>query len=149
MVTFNKFLKTFDENPQIKGKQFEHFVKWFLKNDPQWKTQVDKVWLWDDWPDRWSPRTKHALPAWEVTLRKLADVRELRVDHLRAARIRHLSQQHIRLRARHSILFLEPIDHLFEGDAEGVVKRAGAAHGANVCRRLDARPSQPTGRRRK
>ena len=37
------------------GKVFERFVKWFLKNDPEWSTQVDQVWLWDEWPGRWGP----------------------------------------------------------------------------------------------
>ena len=42
MATFKEFLSSFDlEN--TKGKQFEHFVKWFLKNDPEWITQVDEV----------------------------------------------------------------------------------------------------------
>jgi hypothetical protein len=27
------------------GKAFEVFVKWFLKNDPEWATQVDDIWL--------------------------------------------------------------------------------------------------------
>jgi len=34
-------------------KLFEGFCKWFLENDPYWKTQVACVWLWDDWPGRW------------------------------------------------------------------------------------------------
>ena len=51
MATFNEFINSFD--PDIKGKEFEHFVKWFLKNDPEWSTQVDKVWLWDEYPERW------------------------------------------------------------------------------------------------
>jgi predicted helicase len=51
MVTFSQFLHSLD--PERKGQQFEHFVKWFLKNDPEWSTQVDRVWLWDDYPDRW------------------------------------------------------------------------------------------------
>ena len=29
------------------GKSFEFFCKWFLENDPYWKTQVEKVWLWE------------------------------------------------------------------------------------------------------
>ena len=53
MTTFNKFLSTFE--PSLKGKQFESFVKWFLKNDPEWSTQVDTVWLWDEYPQRWGP----------------------------------------------------------------------------------------------
>lgn len=48
---FSTFISSF--NPQTKGKQFEVFVKWFLENDPVWKSEVDKVWLWDDYPDRW------------------------------------------------------------------------------------------------
>jgi len=51
MATFAKFLSSFD--PDSKGKEFERFVKWFLKNDPEWSTQVDQVWLWDEYPERW------------------------------------------------------------------------------------------------
>jgi superfamily II DNA or RNA helicase len=48
---FSNFISSF--NQQTKGKQFEVFVKWFLENDPVWKSEVDKVWMWDDYPDRW------------------------------------------------------------------------------------------------
>jgi len=24
------------------------------KNDPDWSTQVDTVWMWDEYPSRWS-----------------------------------------------------------------------------------------------
>jgi predicted helicase len=51
MATFETLLSSFD--PDTKGQQFEHFVKWFLRNDPEWLTQVDQVWLWDEYPDRW------------------------------------------------------------------------------------------------
>jgi len=53
MSSFETFLNSFD--PIKKGIQFEHFVKWFLKNDPEWITQVDEVWMWDEYPDRWGP----------------------------------------------------------------------------------------------
>jgi predicted helicase len=39
--------------PTRGGKQFERFVKWFLTTEPEWSTQVDKVWLWDEYPGRW------------------------------------------------------------------------------------------------
>lgn len=55
MSTFNQFLSTFDSDPGRKGKQFESFVKWYLKNDPEWSTQVGSVWLWDEYPQRWGP----------------------------------------------------------------------------------------------
>jgi superfamily II DNA or RNA helicase len=50
---FSDFYSSLDANPARRGKQFEHFVKWFLKADPEWTTQVDQVWLWDEWPERW------------------------------------------------------------------------------------------------
>jgi superfamily II DNA or RNA helicase len=50
---FSDFYNSLDADPARRGKQFEHFVKWFLKADPEWATQVDQVWLWDEWPERW------------------------------------------------------------------------------------------------
>ena len=51
MATFAEFLSSFDQ--ERRGREFELFVKWFLKNDPEWSTQVERVWLWDEYPDRW------------------------------------------------------------------------------------------------
>jgi predicted helicase len=53
MASFSDFLSTFDPDSGKRGKQFEHFVKWFLRNDPEWATQVDEVWLWNDYPGQW------------------------------------------------------------------------------------------------
>jgi predicted helicase len=61
MTDFAKCLETFEpedkaqkgSNSHTKRKLFEHFVKWFLKNDPEWSTQVEEVWLWDDYLDKW------------------------------------------------------------------------------------------------
>jgi len=53
MATFSNFYQSFDSDSGKRGKQFEGFVRWFLKNDPYWSTQVDQVWLWDEYPDRW------------------------------------------------------------------------------------------------
>jgi predicted helicase len=53
MASFPDFLATFDPDSGQRGRQFEHFVKWFLKNDPEWATQVDEVWLWNDYPKQW------------------------------------------------------------------------------------------------
>ncbi|MGY3413516.1 superfamily II DNA or RNA helicase [Bradyrhizobium sp. GM5.1] len=55
MATFGEFLSTFDADANRRGKQFERFAKWFLKNDPEWATQVKDVWLWDEYPERWGP----------------------------------------------------------------------------------------------
>ena len=50
---FSDFYNSLNADPAKRGKQFEHFVKWFLKVDPVWSMQVDQVWLWDKWPDNW------------------------------------------------------------------------------------------------
>jgi superfamily II DNA or RNA helicase len=53
MASFSEFISSLDADSGRRGKQFEQFVKWFLKNDPEWSTQVDQVWLWDEYPDSW------------------------------------------------------------------------------------------------
>jgi len=53
MASFSDFLATLDPDSGRRGRQFEHFVKWFLKNDPEWATQVDQIWLWNDYPGQW------------------------------------------------------------------------------------------------
>ena len=54
MATFDQFYASMDTDPGVRGKQFEHnFVPWFLQTDPEWKSQVDKLWLWDAYPNRW------------------------------------------------------------------------------------------------
>ena len=50
---FSDFYNSLDADPAKRGKQFEHFIKWFLKADPEWVTQVDQVWLWEEYPQRW------------------------------------------------------------------------------------------------
>lgn len=54
MATFEEFIASIQADGND-GKAFEHFCKWFLLNDPYWKTQVDKAWLFSEWPDRWGP----------------------------------------------------------------------------------------------
>jgi len=55
MATFNQFIASLEQDfgEQGKGKPFEVFCKWFLENDPEWSKTVDKVWLWDDYPNKW------------------------------------------------------------------------------------------------
>ena len=35
------------------GGDFEWLCRWFLENAPTYQSQLDKVWLWKDWPERW------------------------------------------------------------------------------------------------
>ena len=55
MTTIDEFLISLEAEfgEQDKGKRFEVFCKWFLENDPEWSRIADKVWLWDDYPDKW------------------------------------------------------------------------------------------------
>ena len=52
MGTFENFASSIREAGND-GKAFERFSKWFLENDPEWSSLVDRVWLWDEYPDRW------------------------------------------------------------------------------------------------
>jgi predicted helicase len=54
LASFTNFIQSIRTDGND-GKAFEVFSKWFLKNDPEWSTQVDEVWLWDEWPDKWGP----------------------------------------------------------------------------------------------
>ena len=54
MASFTDFIQSIRTDGND-GKAFEVFSKWFLKNDPEWSMQVDEVWLWDEWPDKWGP----------------------------------------------------------------------------------------------
>ncbi|MDB2468416.1 Helicase associated domain protein, partial [Planktomarina temperata] len=55
MASFDQFISSIRQEfgEQDAGKKFEVFCKWFLENDPEWSKKVDKVWLWDEYPDKW------------------------------------------------------------------------------------------------
>ena len=57
-MNFNElfnYLRNKYPDPKIRGKNFELYAKWFLENDSVYKKIFKKVWLWDDWPDKWGP----------------------------------------------------------------------------------------------
>lgn len=54
MPAFTDLFATLSADPRVRGRQFEHICRWYLENDPQYRSVVRKVWLWDDWPGRWS-----------------------------------------------------------------------------------------------
>jgi superfamily II DNA or RNA helicase len=41
-----------DERAQ--GRGFERLCKWLLENAPEYRSQLQRVWLWDEWPGRWA-----------------------------------------------------------------------------------------------
>ncbi|BCF86706.1 hypothetical protein RQCS_62510 (plasmid) [Rhodococcus qingshengii] len=53
MSAFTELLATLAVDPRVRGKQFEHVCHWYLTNDPQYRSTLRRVWLWDEWPGRW------------------------------------------------------------------------------------------------
>lgn len=53
MGQFSDLFNKLDADVHIKGKQFERICKWFLTNDPVYKHELRRVWLWDEWTGRW------------------------------------------------------------------------------------------------
>jgi superfamily II DNA or RNA helicase len=54
MATFDEFYRSLPEDSGKRGEFFEKvFVPWFLRTDPEWSTKIQKIWLWDEYPDRW------------------------------------------------------------------------------------------------
>ncbi|MEB3064777.1 DEAD/DEAH box helicase [[Mycobacterium] zoologicum] len=54
MPAFTDLFAALDADPRVRGRQFEHICRWYLENDPQYRSALRQVWLWDDWPGRWS-----------------------------------------------------------------------------------------------
>jgi len=53
MASFHELFDSLDPDPNVRGRQFERIVKWWLLHDPFYKGQIEQVWLWDEWPGRW------------------------------------------------------------------------------------------------
>lgn len=53
MPTFTGLLATLAVDHRVRGRQFELICSWYLTNDPQYRSTLRRVWLWDDWPGRW------------------------------------------------------------------------------------------------
>ena len=53
--TFDDVLESLPIEPNARGSEFEKICKWFLSNSPEYKNLRNRVWLWDEWPDRPGP----------------------------------------------------------------------------------------------
>lgn len=55
MASFDEFVSSLERDfgEQGKGKPFEVFCKWYLKNAPEWAGVVSQVWLWEEYPNKW------------------------------------------------------------------------------------------------
>lgn len=52
MTTFLNILNTIDPGDQ-KGLEFEKLSRWILTKHPLYFSRFKKVWLWNDWPNKW------------------------------------------------------------------------------------------------
>ncbi len=48
-----ELMATLDDDRVRRGQQFEGLCTWFLANDPLYRTELRRIWRWDDWPGRW------------------------------------------------------------------------------------------------
>ena len=55
MGTFRDFRRTLSADPNTRGAEFERVCKMVLETAPPYRTRLRKVWLWNDWPQRWGP----------------------------------------------------------------------------------------------
>ena len=54
MANFKSVLSYLSSLPNDqKGHVFELYCKWYLENDPAYKNQLRRIWLWQEWPDKW------------------------------------------------------------------------------------------------
>jgi superfamily II DNA or RNA helicase len=53
MASLPELLEKLDSDPRVRGFQFEHLIKWYLENDPIYRLELKKVWLWKEWTDNW------------------------------------------------------------------------------------------------
>jgi superfamily II DNA or RNA helicase len=51
---FQQLFDSLNPNEQQRGFEFEHVCQWFLQNDPAYISRLKRVWLWKEWPGRWS-----------------------------------------------------------------------------------------------
>ncbi len=55
LVSLDSFVLSLDPSASVRGRQFEHATRWFLRTAPAYRGLFTDVWLWDEWPGRWGP----------------------------------------------------------------------------------------------
>ena len=51
---FEALLGRLSERSDLRGREFERICRWFLLSAPEYRAQLRRVWLWDEWPGRWA-----------------------------------------------------------------------------------------------
>ena len=47
-------LSQLDPRPGVRGRQFERICAWYLRNAPEYRERIGKVWLWSEWSGAWA-----------------------------------------------------------------------------------------------
>lgn len=55
MGSFSELMGNFDVGSARRGEQLERVCLWFLTHEPTYAERLKSVWLWGDWPGKWSP----------------------------------------------------------------------------------------------
>jgi predicted helicase len=50
MTDLATLLGALDNGERVRGRGFERLCKWMLENEPEYATQLERVWPWDEWP---------------------------------------------------------------------------------------------------
>ena len=53
MATLDQVISSLPADSGPKGKAWERLCQWFLLHDTVYASQLRRVWLWDEWPERW------------------------------------------------------------------------------------------------
>jgi superfamily II DNA or RNA helicase len=53
-MSFEELLGKLSDRADLRGREFERICKWILRNAPEYRAQVRRAWLWDEWPGRWA-----------------------------------------------------------------------------------------------
>lgn len=52
MSDLGALLAGLNAGERVTGRAFERLCKWLLENVPEYRTRLERVWLWTDWPGR-------------------------------------------------------------------------------------------------
>jgi len=53
-LAFSDLVRQLDPRPHVHGRQFERLCAWYLRNAPEYRPKLRKVWLWGEWPGAWA-----------------------------------------------------------------------------------------------
>jgi superfamily II DNA or RNA helicase len=55
LKTFSEIIDGFPSTVGHRGRLFEELSAWWLVNDPTWSRKIDRVWLWEEFPEADGP----------------------------------------------------------------------------------------------